>query len=388
MDFELGEEYKMVANTVRDFMVAEIEPIAMRIDKEAKLPGWILKKLGDMGLMGITIPEEYGGGGLDYLADIIAIKEMTKISPSLGLTYGVHTSMAVENIYRNATEEQRRKFLPQLCNGEKIGALALTEPNHGSDAVGMEMKAKREGNYYILNGEKMFITNAPIADTFLLYAKTAPELGSKGITAFIVERGYEGKLEITELDKMGYRGSPTGQMFFEDYRVPKENVLGEENKGVRVMMNGLDTERTVMSAICLGLAESALEMSIKYSKERKQFGKPICSYQMIQEKLANMYTLTEACRLMIYKAADLAQKSERGGRGTELHKMAAATLLFTAESSSKVVQDAMQIFGGYSYMLDCPVNRLFRATKLNEIGGGTSEMRRLIIARELLGDYQ
>jgi isovaleryl-CoA dehydrogenase len=336
--------------------------------------------------MGITIPEEYGGGGLDYLANIMAIKEMTKVSPSLGMSYGVHTSMAAENIYRNGNEEQRKKYVPPLCSGEKIGALALTEPNHGSDAIGMEMKARRDGDAYVLNGEKMFISNAPIAGIFLVYAKTTPELGSKGITAFIVERGYPGKLEITELEKMGYRGSPTGQMVFEDYRVPAENVLGKENEGVRVMMNGLDIERTVMSAICLGLAEAALELSVKYSKERVQFGQPIGSFQMVQEKLANMYTATEACRLMIYRAADLAQKSPRGGRGTELHKMAAATFLFTAEASSQVVRDAMQVFGGYSYMLDFPVNRLFRATKLNEIGGGTTEMRRLIIARELLAD--
>lgn len=275
MDFELGEEHKMLAKTLQDFMVAEIEPIAMKIDKEAKMPEWILKKLGDMGLMGITVPEEYGGGGFDYLANIIAIKEMTKVCPSLGMVYGVHTAIAAENIYRSGNEEQRKKFLPALCSGEKIGAIALTEPNHGSDAVGMEMKARRDGDYYVLNGEKMFITNAPIAGTFLLYAKTAPELGSKGITAFVVEKGCEGKLDITELEKMGYRGSTTGQMAFEDYRVPRENVLGEENKGVRVLMNGLDTERTIMSAICLGLAESALELSIKYSKEREQFGKPI-----------------------------------------------------------------------------------------------------------------
>ncbi len=386
MDFELGEEHKMIAKTLQDFMAAEIEPIAMKIDKEAKLPDGIWKKLGDMGLMGITVPEEYGGGGLDYLANIIAIKEMTKVCPELGMSYGVHTAIAAENIYRNANEEQRKRFLPALCSGEKIGAIALTEPNHGSDAVGIEMRAKRDGDYYVLNGEKMFITNAPIADAFLLYAKTAPELGSKGITAFVVETGCEGKLEITELEKMGYRGSPTGQMAFEDYRVPKENVLGEENKGVRVLMTGLDTERTIMSAICLGLAEAALEQSVKYSKERIQFGKPIGSFQMIQEKLANMYTLTEACRSMLYRAADLAQKSERGGRGTEFHKMAAAVFLFTAESSSQVVQDAMQVFGGYSYMMDFPVNRLFRATKLNEIGGGSAEMRRLIIAQELLAD--
>ena len=387
MDFELGEEHKMLAKTLRDFMAAEIEPFVMQIDKEAKLPDGIWKKLGDMGLMGLMVPEEYGGGGLDYLANMVAIEEMAKVCPALAVSYGVHTAIASENIYRNSNEEQRKRFLPSMCSGERIGAIALTEPNHGSDAVGMEMRAKRDGDHYVLNGEKMFITNAPIAGIFLLYAKTAPELGAKGITAFAVETGCEGKLDIKELEKMGYRGSPTGQMAFEDYRVPKDNVLGEENKGIRVLMTGLDTERTIMSGVCLGMAEGALALSVKYSKERVQFGKPIGSFQMIQEKLANMYTLTEACRLMIYRALDLGQKSERGGKGTEYHKMAAATFLFTAEASSQVVRDAMQIFGGYSYMLDFPINQLFRATKLNEIGGGTTEMRRLIIAQELLGDY-
>lgn len=386
MDFELGEEHKMLMKTVRDFVAAEITPNLVKIDKEAKLPDGIFKRLGDLGLMGLTVPEKYGGAGMDYLAALLSIAEMAKVCPALAVSYGVHVAIIAENLYQNMNEEQRRKFLPKICSGEKLGALALTEPNHGSDAVGMEMRAKKDGNCYVLNGEKMFITNSPIAGAFLLYAKTAPELGAKGITAFVVEPGGKGKLEITELDKMGYRGSPTGQMAFDDYYVPKENVIGEENKGVRVLMRGLDTERTLMSGVCLGMCEGALEMSVKYAKERIQFGKPIGSYQLVQEKLANMYTLTEACRSMLYRAVALGQKAERGGKGTEYHKMAAATFLFTGEKSSEVVRDGMQVFGGYSYMLDFPINQLFRATKLNEIGGGSAEMRKLIIAEELLAD--
>jgi isovaleryl-CoA dehydrogenase len=384
MDFELGEEHKMLIQTVRDFMVSEIEPLATKIDKEEKLPDGIWKKLGDMGLLGITVPEKYGGVGLDYLANLLVVKEMARVCESLGMCYGVDTVTVIDNIYRNANEEQRQRFLPPMCRGEKIGALCITEPNHGSDAVGMECRARPDGDFYVLNGEKMFITNAPIADIFLVYAKTAPERGAKGITAFVVERGCQGSLEIQKLEKMGYRGSSTGQMWFDDYRVPRENVLGKENEGVRVLMSGLDTERTVLSGIPLGMSEIALELSVKYSKERIQFGQPIASFQMIQEKLSNMYTRTEAMRMLIYRAAAMAKISERGGKGTELHKLAAAAYLFSGEESSKVVQDAVQIFGGYSYMMDFQVNRLFRATKLNEIGGGSVEMRRLIIAEALL----
>jgi isovaleryl-CoA dehydrogenase len=388
MDFELGEEHRMLAKTVRDFMLTEIEPVATKIDMEEMIPEGTWKKLGEMGLMGITIPEEYGGAGLDYLSNVIVVKEMARVCESLAMIYGVDTVTVEDNIYRNGNEEQRKRFLPPMCRGERLGALCITEPNHGSDAVGIELKARREGDFYVLNGEKMFITNAPVAETFLVYAKTAPEKGHKGITAFVVERGGKGSLEIQKLEKMGYRGSATGQMWFDDYHVPAENVLGKENEGIRVLMSGLDTERTVLSGIPLGMSEAALELSLKYSRERIQFGKPISSFQMIQEKLANMYTLTEAMRGMIYKAAVLAKRSDRGGKGTELHKLAASAYLFSGENSSKVIQDGMQIFGGYSYMLDFQINRLFRGSKLNEIGGGTAEMRRLIIAEALLSESQ
>jgi isovaleryl-CoA dehydrogenase len=386
MDFELKEEHKMIASTVRDFMETEIEPIAEQIDREDKLPDWIWKKLGDLGLMGMNVPEKYGGAGFDYLASIVAIEEMSKVCGALAMSYGVHINLCLDNIYRNANEEQREKYVPSLARGEKIGAMALTEPNYGSDATSIQLKAEKAGDYYILNGEKMFTSNGPIADTILLYARTDPDKGARGITAFIVEKGFEGSFTTRRLDKMGYRGAPTGQLFFEDYRVPKENVLGEENRGIRVMMSGLDTERTVMSAIPLGQAERALELSTRYAKERIQFGKPIAGYQLVQEKLANMYMNIEASRLLIYRAAELAMKSERGGKGTELHKLAAAAFLFSSEANTQIALDAVQIHGGYSYMLEYPVNRLFREAKLNEIGGGTTEMRRLIIAEELLGE--
>jgi isovaleryl-CoA dehydrogenase len=384
MDFELGEEYKMIASTVRDFVVTEIEPIAEQIDREDKLPDWIWKKLGDLGLMGLTVPEKYGGAGFDYLASIIAIEEMSKVCGALALSYGVHINLCLDNLFRNGTEEQREKYLPPLCRGEKIGAMALTEPNYGSDATGIQLRAEKAGDHYILNGEKMFITNGPIADTILLYAKTDPARGARGITAFIVERGFEGSFTARALEKIGFRGSPTGQLSFQDYRVPQQNVLGEENQGIKVMMSGLDTERTVMSAVPLGSAERALELSLSYSKERFQFGQPIANFQLTQEKLANMYMNIEASRLLIYQAALLAAKSERGGKGTELHKLAASAFLFSSEASTRIILDAMQIHGGYSYMLEYPVNRLFRDSKLNEIGGGTTEMRRLIIAESLL----
>jgi len=386
MDFELGEEHKMLASTVRDFVVKEIDPIAEQIDREDKMPDWIWGKLGDLGLMGITIPEKYGGAGLDYLGNCIAVEEMSKICGALGLSYGTHTNLCLDNIFRNGTEEQREKYLPPLCSGERIGAMALTEPNCGSDATGIQLRAKRDGGYYVLNGEKMFVTNGPIASTFLVYARTDPEKGVRGITAFIVEREFEGSLTSRKLDKMGYRGSPTSQLSFEDYRVPRQNILGEENQGVRVMMSGLDTERAVMSGVALGLAERALELSLEYSKGGFQFGQPIAKFQLTQEKLANMYMNIEASRLLIYKALVLASKSERGGKGTELHKLAAAALLFSGEAGTKIILDAMQIHGGYSYMLEYPVNRLFRDAKLNEIGGGTSEIRRLILAEALLGE--
>ncbi len=384
MDFELSEEHKMLRDSIRDFMVKEIDPLAEQIYKEDELPDWMWKRLGELGWLGVTIPEKYGGAGFDYLAQVICLEGMCQICPAMGLSCGAHSNLCMDNLYRNGTEEQRQKYLPPLCTGEHIGALALTEPNAGSDAVGIQTTAKKDGDYYILNGNKIFITNGPVADTLLVYAKTDPSKGARGITTFIVEKGLEGSFTATALEKMGNRGSSTGELSFGDYRVPRQNILGEENRGIHVMMSGLDNERTIACGAPLGIAERALELSVKYAKERFQFGQPIANFQLIQAKLADMYTAIEASRLLVYKAAELAAKSERGGKGAEIHKVAAAAILFSAEAATKVTLDAIQIHGGYGYCLDFPVNRLLRDAKLWEIGAGTSEIRRLVIAEALL----
>jgi isovaleryl-CoA dehydrogenase len=384
MDFELNEEHKMLAKGVRDFMEREIEPIAGQIDREDKFPEWVWRKMGELGWLGVTIPEEYGGAGFDYLAQAIVAEEMARICAALALSAVAHSNLCCDNLYRNGTEGQRHKYLPLLCSGEKIGAMALTEPNIGSDATGIQMRAKKEPNHYLLNGTKTFITNGDIADAIIVYTKTAPEKGARGITAFIVERGFPGSFTATPIEKMGNRGSPTGELIFEDYQIPGENILGEENWGIRVMMSGLDTERVTLSGYAVGIAERALELSVKYARERIQFGRPIGKFQLIQGKLADMYVAVEASRLLTYKAAILAAESERGGRGTEIHKVAAAAFLSSGETATKAALEAVQIHGGYGYTLDCPVNRLLRDAKLAEIGAGTSEIRRIVIAEALL----
>lgn len=386
MDFELSEQHKMLASMVRDFMEKEIEPIAEQIDREDKFPDWIWKRLAELELLGIIVPQKYGGSGFDLLAGTICGKEVSRICPALGLSQGVHAGLVTDNIYRNGTEEQRERYLPPLCRGEKIGAIAYTEPNAGSDAVSMQMTAKKDGDYYVLNGTKIFITNGSIADILIVFAKTDPQRGARGISAFIVEKGFRGSFTSRNLEKMGDRGSPTSELSFEDYLVPCQNILGEENRGISVMMGALDRERALFSGFALGMAERALELSLKYAKERVQFGQPIGKFQLIQGKLADMYVAVEASRLLTYKAVVLADKSERGGKGAEVHKVAAAALLFSAEAATKAVLDAVQIHGGYGYTLDYPVNRLFRDVKLGEIGAGTSEIRRVIIAEALLGE--
>lgn len=384
MDFELSEQHKMLASAVYDFMEKEIEPIAEQIDRDDKLPDWIWKRLGDLGVMGTTIPEKYGGSGFDYLAEAISMEQMSRICPAISVSVGAHSNLCCDNLYRHGTEEQRQKYLPPLCKGEKVGALAMTEPNAGSDVVGMQMTARRDGDYYVLNGSKTFITNGTIADTIVLYAKTAPEKGGRGITAFLVEDGFQGSFTRRHIDKIGNRGSPTGELSFDEYRVPRQNILGEENRGINVLMSGLDTERATFCGYSLGQAERALELAVKYAKNRIQFGQAIGKFQLIQAKLADMYVGVETCRLLAYKAAVLASQSERGGRGTEIHKVAAAGLLLCAETAFRNASEAVQIHGGYGYTLDFPVNRLFRDARLAMIGGGTVEVRRLIIAEALL----
>ncbi len=386
MDFELSEAHKMLAESVYDFMVREIEPISQQIDREDKLPDWVWKRLGDLGWMGVTVPEKYGGSAMDYLAQCICLEQMSRICPALSLSCHAHSNLCGDNLYRNGTEKQRQKYLPPLCSGEKLGALALTEPNAGSDAVGIQMRAKKDGTHYVLNGIKTFITNGTVAGIMIVYAKTEPEKGAKGITAFIVEPGYQGTLATKHLEKMGERGSPTGELIFDDYRVPEENILGDLNQGVRVMMGGLDMERVAGTGWTLGIAERALELSLKYAKERVQFGQPIGQFQLIQEKLVDMYVGIESARLLMYKAAAMAQKADRGGKGSEINKLAAAALLLAGQVATQAALHAVQIHGGYSYMLDYPVNRLLRDVKLGEIGAGTTEIRKIIIARELLRD--
>jgi len=384
MDFELSEAHKMLAESVYDFMLREIDPIAEQIDREDKLPDWVWKKLGGLGWMGVTVPEKYGGSGMDYLAQCICLEQMSRICPALSLSCHAHSNLCCDNLNRNGNEAQRQKYLPPLCRGEKLGALALTEPNAGSDAVGIQMRAKRDGKYFVLSGTKTFITNGPVAGAMILYAKTEPDKGAKGITAFIVEPGYQGTFTARHLEKMGERGSPTGELIFDDYRVPEENILGGLNQGVSVMMGGLDMERVAGTGWTLGMGERALELSLKYAKERVQFGQPIGQFQLIQEKLVDMYVGIESAKLLMYKAATMAQSADRGGKGSEINKVAAAALLLAGQVATQAVLHAVQIHGGYSYMLDYPVNRLLRDVKLGEIGAGTTEMRKIIIARELL----
>ena len=386
MDFGLTQEQKLLRATARAFALKEIAPIADKIDREDSFPEGLFKKFGEMGFLGCTIPAEYGGAGSNYLSAIIIEEELARVSAAVALSYGAHSILCADNLYRNGNEDQRVKYLPNLCSGEWVGALGLTEPGAGSDAVGIEATAEKDGDEYVLNGTKTFITNGPIADLVLLYAKTDKEKGAKGITAFLVETSLDGFSVSKQFEKMGNRGSPTGELVLDNCRVPKENLLGEENKGIVVMMSGLDNERAFFGAYGVGIAQGAFELALDYSKERVQFGQPICNFQLTQEKLANAYVQIEASRLMTYKAALLAQESKRGGKGTELHKVAAAALLLAGETGRNVALDAVQIHGGYGYINELPVERFLRDAVLITIGAGTSEIRQLVIARELLGE--
>lgn len=378
MDFELSPAQTLARDTVLTFARNELGPLAAAIDRTDRFPPDLFARLGALGILGVTVPEEYGGAGADLLTGVLCIEQLARVSPAVALSYGAHANLCVHNLYHNGTEEQRRRYLPGLCSGEYIGALAITEPDVGSDATGIEMRAVRDGDAYLLRGRKLYITNGPIADVIIVYAKTAPERGAHGITAFIVERGFPGYSVGRVLEKMGHRGSPTGELVFDNCRVPVTNVLGRENEGVAVMMSGLDIERIFLAGEPIGIAEEALDLSLRYARERKQFGQPIGHFQMIQAKLADMYTSLEAARWLVYRTAVLADS------GQPIHKEAAAAILFAAEMATRLCLDAVQIHGGYGYMLDAPVQRLLRDAKLLEIGAGTSEIRRLIIARELL----
>ncbi len=383
MDFELTEEQQMIKETVYKWALKELKPIQEKVDEEDWFPPDFFKKCAEIGILGITIDEKYGGLGGDILMQTLAVEQMSRFAPGLAMTYAAHSNLCAHNIHRNASEYLKEKYLPPMVRGEKIGALALTEPNAGSDAMSIRTRAVKKGDKYILNGTKIFITNGPIADIFLVYAKTQPELGAKGISAFIVEKDFPGFSVSRKIKKCGMRGSPTGELVFDNCEVPAENLVGQENMGVHVMTSGLDVERIVLAGGSIGMAEQALEYSINYAVEREQFGQPIANFQMIQQKLADMYARLEAARGLVYRAAKLAQKSPRGGKGTELTKMAAAAILFASETATWICNQAVQIHGGYGYCLEFPVQNLWRDAKLYEIGAGTNEIRRIIIAREL-----
>ncbi len=379
MDLRLPEEERALADATRQFVRREIAPIADRMDREDAFPRDVFGRLGTDGFLAPTLPTEVGGLGLSYLAQAVILEEIARASPALALSVGAHSNLFADNVARNGTASQRAEFLPAIAAGREVGALALTEPNAGSDAVALRTRAERQGDHYVLNGTKQFITNGPVADTLLVYAKTAPDRGAHGISAFLVRRDAPGFSVSRSLDKMGMRGSPTGELAFQDVRVPVAQRLGEENDGVRIVMSGLNVERAVLAAIPVGIMAECLDRSVAYSREREQFGRKIGEFELVQAKLAEMYTHLRAARWLMYAALEDVREDPRSLRA------AAAALTFASEASTRVALDAVQVHGGYGYMRDLPLERLARDAKLLEIGAGTSEIRRLIVARELLG---
>jgi isovaleryl-CoA dehydrogenase len=377
LDFGLPEEIEQLRAEVARFAAAEIAPRAAAIDRENDFPADLWRKLGDLGLLGITVEEDYGGAGLGYLAHCVAMEEISRASASVGLSYGAHSNLCVNQIRRNGSEEQKRRYLPKLISGEHVGALAMSEPNAGSDVVSMRLRAERRGDRFVLNGTKMWITNGPDADVVVVYAKTDPAAGPRGITAFIVERGMKGFRCAQKLDKLGMRGSNTGELVFEDCEVPEENVLGKVNEGVRVLMSGLDYERAVLAAGPVGIMQACLDVVVPYVHQREQFGQPIGEFQFIQGKLADMYVTTNAARAYVYAVAAACD------RGQTSRKDAAGAILFAAEAATRMALEAIQCLGGNGYINDYPTGRLLRDAKLYEIGAGTSEIRRMLIGREL-----
>ncbi|MCZ6859296.1 MAG: acyl-CoA dehydrogenase family protein [Alphaproteobacteria bacterium] len=386
--YELSPDQQEILDQVDRFAKDVLHPLSRRMDDEEWWPDEIFPRLGEMGYLGVTVPEEFGGVGLDLMTSGVIAQGLARWNHAISLSWVAHENLCLNNIYRNANDRQRRKYLPGLCSGQKVGALGLTEPGAGSDALGsMRTTARREGEFYILNGTKIFITNGTIADTLLIYAKTDKEAGAKGISAFIVEKGTRGFSIAQKLVKMGFRGSPTAELVFDECKVPLENLIGGENKGVSVVMSGLDLERSMISPICLGIAERALELSIEYAKVREQFGRPIASFQMIQSKLADMYVWIETMRAMTYRVLAAANDLEIGGGGRgEIHALSAASVMYTAETLNKVLNEAVQIHGGTGYIWESEINRLYRSIKLLEIGAGTTEVRKIIIADQLLRD--
>ena len=380
LNFNLGETADMIRQSVQSFADAEIAPRAADIDRENEFPADLWRKMGDLGVLGITVEEEYGGSGLGYLEHIIAMEEISRASASVGLSYGAHSNLCVNQIRRNGNPEQKHRYLPKLVTGEHVGALAMSEPGAGSDVVAMRLKAEKKGDRYVLNGTKFWITNGPEADVIVVYAKTDPAAGSKGITAFLIEKGMKGFSVAQKLDKLGMRGSNTGELVFEDCEVPEENVLGREGQGVRVLMSGLDYERVVLSGGPLGIMRACLDVVLPYVHDREQFGQPIGTFQLMQGKLADMYTTWNACRAYSYAVAQACDRAET------TRKDAAGVILYAAEKATWMALEAIQCLGGNGYINEFPTGRLLRDAKLYEIGAGTSEIRRMLIGRELFGE--
>ena len=377
MDFDLGEDIDALRETVRRFAETEIAPRAAGIDRDNTFPHDLWAKFGDLGVLGITVDEEYGGAGMGYLAHSVAMEEISRASASVGLSYGAHSNLCVNQIFRNGTPAQRRRFLPGLIAGTHVGALAMSEPGAGSDVVSMRLRADKRGDRYVLNGTKFWITNGPVADVIVVYAKTTPQAGPRGITAFLIEKTMPGFACAQKLDKLGMRGSDTGELVFKDVEVPAENVLGAVDGGVAVLMSGLDYERAVLAAGPLGIMQACLDVVLPYVHERRQFGQPIGEFQLMQGKIADMYTTLGAARAYVYAVA----RSCDRGRATR--KDAAGAILYAAERATWMALEAIQCLGGNGYINDYPTGRLLRDAKLYEIGAGTSEIRRMLIGREL-----
>ncbi|WP_447078120.1 isovaleryl-CoA dehydrogenase [Shewanella algae] len=380
LNFGLGEEIDMLRDAVNGFAANEIAPIAAKVDQDNAFPNELWPQFGDMGLLGITVPEEFGGANMGYLAHVVAMEEISRASASIGLSYGAHSNLSVNQINRNGNQAQKEKYLPKLVSGEHIGALAMSEPNAGSDVVSMKLHARKEGDRYILNGNKMWITNGPDAHTYVIYAKTDLDKGPHGITAFIVERGFKGFSQAQKLDKLGMRGSNTCELVFENCEVPEENILGGLNQGVKVLMSGLDYERVVLSGGPLGIMTACMDIVMPYMHERVQFGKSIGEFQLVQGKLADMYTGMNAAKSYIYNVAKSCD------RGETTRKDAAGAILYSAELATKMALDAIQLLGGNGYINEYATGRLLRDAKLYEIGAGTSEIRRMLIGRELFNE--
>ena len=385
LNFQLGEEIDALRDAVRDFAQAEIAPRAAEIDHSDQFPMDLWRKMGDLGVLGITVPEEDGGADMGYLAHMVAMEEISRASASVGLSYGAHSNLCVNQINRNGNAAQKAKYLSKLISGEHVGALAMSEPGAGSDVISMKLKAEDKGGYYLLNGSKMWITNGPDADTLVVYAKTEPELGARGVTAFLIEKGMKGFSVAQKLDKLGMRGSHTGELVFQDVEVPAENILGGLNMGAKVLMSGLDYERAVLTGGPLGIMQSVMDNVLPYIHDRKQFGQSIGEFQLIQGKVADMYTVLQAGRSFAYTVAkNLDMLGSDHVR--QVRKDCASVILWTAEKATWMAGEGVQIFGGNGYINEYPLGRLWRDAKLYEIGAGTSEIRRMLIGRELFAE--